>query len=292
MAGGRFATAILMGIACWVGIARSATAEGLPSPSLGMQVTVKYEPPTDPKYQMVYETISRRKVLERLQGFLAPLRLPGPLVIRLSECGGADKVKFKSGDPATICYELVRKIIDITNRATTDEHERAQVINGTFVEVALTVAAHSVFDLLRTPVWGREDDAADRLAAFLMTQFGDQVALATIIGTAKFFEYSRHEWTGVDFAELESPESQRFYNYLCIAYGADPITFSFLSGAPAPGAGVGQIPDFRAARCEGEFNQVREAFDLTVMPYVDPGLLIKVRATQWLMPDEIARPLP
>jgi hypothetical protein len=287
MASGRFAAAILVGIACWVGVARSAAADQSPPPAPAPQVSVKYEPPTDPKYQIIFETMSRRKVLERLQGFLAPLRLPGPLLIRLAECGGADTVEFKSGDPATICYELLRKIIDITNSGTKDENERAQVINGTFVEAALNQAAHAVFDLLRTPVWGREDDAADRLTAFIMTQFGDQVALSTIISTAKFFEYSRHAWTGVDFAELESPESQRFYNYLCIAYGADPITFHFLAGAPAPGTGVGQIPDDRAVRCEGEFDQVREAFDLSIMPYVDPGLLIKVRAAQWLMPDEI-----
>ena len=175
MAIGRSAAAVLIGIVYWVSVTRSAAAEGLPSPALAMQVTVKYEPPTDPKYQIVFDTMSHRKVLERLQGFLAPLRLPGPLVIRLAECGGADKVKYRAGDPVTICYELVRKIIDITNHATKDEHERAQVINGTFVEVALTAAAHAVFDLLRTPVWGREDDAADRLAAFIMTQFGDQV---------------------------------------------------------------------------------------------------------------------
>ena len=151
----------------------------------------------------------------------------------------------------------------------------------------LNQVAHALFDLLRTPVWGREDDAADRLAAFIMTQFGDDVALSTILGTAKFFEYSRHAWTGVDFADLESPESQRFFNYLCIAYGADPITFYFLAGAPRPGGKVTQLTAHRAQRCDGEYNQVREAFDLTIMPHVDPGLFIKVRATQWLMPDEI-----
>ena len=289
MASGRWAAAILMGIACWLGAERVAFAAGPPvlSVSARTQIDIKYEPPTDPKFQVIFETMSRRKVLERLQGFLAPMRLPGQLTIRLAECGGEDTIAFKAGAPATICYELIRKIIDITNRGTKDPSERAHIVNGTVVQAMLNQIALALFDLLNTPVWGREDDAADRLAAFIMTQFGDDVALSTILGTAKFFEYSRHAWTGVDFADLESPSAQRFYNYLCIAYGADPITFHFLAGAPHPGSGVSQIPPNRARRCAGEYDQVREAFDLTIMPHVDPGLFIKVRAAQWLMPDEI-----
>lgn len=288
MASGRIAASILVGVACWVGLACSVSADETPPAAANGQVIVKYEPPTDPKFQPNFEALTRRRVLERLQGFLVPLRLPRPLTIRVAECGGADSIAYKSGDPATICYELVRKIVDITNRNTNDPRERAQVIHGTFVEAALHQVAYAVFDLLQAPVWGREDDAADRVAAFIMTQFGDQVALSTVLGTAKFFEYSEHAWSGADFAGLASPESQRFYNFLCIAYGADPLTFHFLAGAPVPGSRVGQIPESRAVRCRREFNQVRQAFNLRIMPYVDPGLLTKVRAAQWLMPDEIS----
>jgi hypothetical protein len=181
----------------------------------------------------------------------------------------------------------VRKIQEITYRNTDVPSERVQVLYGTFVQAALHQTAYAVFELLQAPVWGREDDAADRLAAFIMTQFGDQVALSTILGTAKFFDYSQHAWTGADFADTVSPESQRFYNYLCIAYGADPITFHFLAGAPSPGLRVSQIPSYRAGWCDREFNQVKQAFNLRIMPFVDPDLVTKVRATQWLTPDEI-----
>ena len=34
---------------------------------------------------------------------------------------------------------------------------------------------------------------------------------------------------------------------------------------------------------EGEYEQVRKAFDLRIMPYVDADLLIKIRSTPWLM---------
>jgi Putative metallopeptidase len=152
----------------------------------------------------------------------------------------------------------------------------------------LQQVAHAVFDLLKVPVWGSTEDAADRVAALIMMKFGDQVAYTTMIGTAKFFEYSKHAWTGADFAEAESPEAQRFYNFLCIAYGGDPITFHFLAPRPGPSA-FPRLPEHRAARCSREYRQVQHAFDLRIMPYVDPDLLIKVRASQWLLPDEIPK---
>ncbi len=287
MASRQLAAAILMGAACWTGVARSDPPEGPPQSPAGTRIDVKYEAPSDPKFQPIFETLRRRKVLERLQGFLTPLRLPRPLTIRVAECGGAETVPYKPGDPATICYEFVQKLIDVTNRNTDDPKERVQVVNGMFVAAALHQVAYAVFDLLDVPVWGREDDAADRLAAFIMTEFGDQVAVSTILGTAKFFGYTQHPWAGADFAEVVSPEKQRFYNYLCMAYGADPLTFHFLSGPPVPGTKVGQIPEYRAVRCEQEFNQVRHAFDLRIMPYVDADVVTKVRAADWLAPEEV-----
>jgi hypothetical protein len=44
------------------------------------------------------------------------------------------------------------------------------------------------------------------------------------------------------------------------------------------------LPDPRAERCQKEFEQVRMAFNLRIMPHVDPDILVKVRAIQWLLP--------
>ena len=78
---------------------------------------------------------------------------------------------------------------------------------------------------LNTPIWGREQDAADKLAAFLMMQFGDKTARKLITGAAYFFEASDHTWSGVDFSDERGTEAQRYYNYLCMAYGFDPKLF-------------------------------------------------------------------
>ena len=260
-------------------------AEELASIARSDQVRISYESPSDEKYRPIYGALKRREVLERLQRFLVPLRLPTVLTVKLEQCGAETK-PYESGGSVAICYELVQRIIDVTTQNTKDANEQTLIIDGTFVEAVLHEIAHAVFDLLQVPIWGREDDAADRVAALTMMQFSDQVAFTTIVGTAKFFEYSKRIWTGVDFAQLGSPEAQRFYNYLCIAYGGDPRTFHFLAPRPGP-TKIARLSEARAPRCQREYQQVQHAFDLRIMPFVDPQLLVTVRASQWLLPDEI-----
>ncbi len=276
-------TLLLLAVVLIAANAPSARAEGL-NGTTG-QIQISYDAPSDANLQPFYRALKSRGVLERLQGFMTPLRLPRPLTIRTAQCG-AERMPYKSGGPVTICYEMGRKIATIAAQNTKDPKERAQILYGTFVEAVLHELAYAIFDQLQVPIWGREDDAADHLAALIMVEFGDQVALNTILGTAKFFDYSGHTWTGADFANEQSPEAQRFYNYLCIAFGADPITFSFLKPRPGPSA-LPRLTEHRAERCEGEYLQVRHAFDLRIMPYVNPDLLVKERASQWLRPDEM-----
>jgi hypothetical protein len=262
-----------------------AAAQELAAVATSAQVRTSYEMPSDAQFQPIYEALKHRQVLERLQRFLVPLRLPKVLTVKLTQCGAETK-PYESGGSVTICYELIRRISEVTIQNTKDPNEQKLIMDGTFVQAVLHEVAYAVFDVLQVPIWGRESDAADRVAALTMMQFSDQVALTTIVGTAKFFEYSKRAWTGVDFADLGSPEAQRFYNYLCIAYGGDPLTFRFLAPRPGPSK-VARLTEDRAPRCEGEYRQVQHAFDLRIMPFLDADLLVKVKASQWLLPDEI-----
>ncbi len=275
---------LIFALGC-VAAATAANAEELASISTSAQIRISYETPSDARLRPIYEALKRRQVLERLQRFLVPLRLPKALTVTLAQCGAETKL-YESGGPVVICYELIQRISEVTVQNTQDTNAQKLITDGAFVEAVLHEVAHAVFDLLEVPIWGREDDAADKVAALIMMQFSDQVAFTTIVGTAKFFEYSRRAWSGLSFADVGSPEAQRFYNYLCIAYGGDPRTFKFFAPRPGPGD-LPRLTEHRAPRCEGEYRQVQHAFDLRIMPFVDPDLLTKVKATPWLLPDEI-----
>jgi Putative metallopeptidase len=239
------------------------------------QIETTYGRPSDPVFQAVYERLTKLRVLEQFTQFMAPLRLPRKLVVMVDRCGAAAR-PYKPQGPVTVCYELLDKIERVAAKA--DQGARETVIVGTFIQVLLHEVAHAVFDILQVPVWGRAEDAADNFAAFVMLQFGDDLARRTIRGSTEFFLLSDRAWTGTDFAAVGSPERQRYFNYLCMAYGSDRKTFEFLVNSAPP-----VLPPRRAKWCNEEYETFRMFFYVRIMPYIDPDLLVAVRSKQWLI---------
>ncbi len=188
-------------------------------------VDIAYVQPANPAFRPIYDRLVKLQVLEELRQFLAPLRLPRKLTVRVEQCGAATR-PFKPQGPAVVCYEMIDQIEKFAAKA--NENSREIVVVGTFVQAVFHEVAHAIFDILQAPVWGREEDAADRLAAFMMLQFGEAPARKTIGGTATFFALSNRTWTGSAFANVASPEAQRYFNFLCIAYGGAPKSFEYL----------------------------------------------------------------
>jgi hypothetical protein len=243
------------------------------------QVDIVYAEPRDAQFGPIRDRLMRRQVLEQLRLFLSPLKLPRKLVIQLDQCD-AERRPYKSGGPVTICYEYVAKVDRIAPRNQPPNGlPRELMIVGAFVQEALHEVAIATFDILEIPVWGREADAADKLAGFIMVQFGKDVALKVMTGAAWYFDASDRTWSDSDYASEQSPEAQRFFNYLCIAFGADPASFKFLIDQNL-------LPVRRAQRCTNEFYALRFAFAKEILPHVDQPLLKRVQSATWLMLDE------
>jgi len=245
------------------------------------QVAIAYQQPQKREYLAIYNRLKDRKVLEELKQFLAPLRLPKPLTIQVAQCGAQNR-PYAGNGVATICYELLEQIERVA--AGMKAESRSSVVAGAFIQAAMYNVSQAILDLLQFPVWGRSGDAADRLSAFVMQHFGEDLAIQTVTATAVFFDATKKTWTGSAFADADSPEEQRFYNYLCIAYGGSPISFRFLVDKEENQDPI--LPWARARRCAGEYEQVRKAFNLRIMPYVDPELLVWVKSREWLLPGD------
>jgi hypothetical protein len=243
------------------------------------QVDVVYTEPQDPQFRPIRDRLMRRQVLEQLRVFLSPLRLPRKLLVQLDQCN-AERRPYQSGGPVTICYEYIAKIDRTAPRTEQpDGLPREMMIVGAFVQSVLHEVALATFDILELPVWGRESDAADKLAGFIMVQFGKDIALKVMVGAAWYFDATERTYNESDYASETSPEAQRFFNYLCIAYGSDPATFKFLIDQNL-------LPVRRAQRCTNEFYALRFAFAKTILPHVDVTLLKRVQSASWLILDE------
>jgi len=273
-------------------LASVATAKAAAPVLRNDQIEIAYVEPTNPDFEPLYEGLKARKVLEELRAFLAPLKLPRTITVKVDQCGELAKV-YKPGEPVTICYEYVAKLRELAQKLPTESADenaltRDDAIVGAFVQAVLQRTASAVFDVLDTPIWGREEDAADKLAAFLMLQFGPKAARKLIDGATYFFNASDQKWTGVDFSELESTQSQRYYNYVCMALGADPTLFADFDASQAMHVDKsGHLPklgSYRASWCPREYSEEVWAFQQLILPHIDLDLMRQVLARDWLAP--------
>jgi hypothetical protein len=278
----RLLGAMAIGVAVWaspaVAQAPTTPAAGVP---VGGQVRIVYGEPKSAAHRLISERLQKRRVLEDLQEFLSPLKLPQPLTIKMEACSGVVNAYY-SNHAVTICYEYIEWIHQIARKVTlSNEISLEDAVVGPFVDVLLHEVAHAIFDLLKIPIFGREEDAADQLAAFILLQFGNDAARRTISGAALLFRQMATEQKPgtADYAAVHGLPAQRFVNVLCIAYGAQPKLF-------ADYVKQGFLPVHRIGFCRWEYRQIQHAFKTLISPHVDPVLQEKVRGRQWLRPDD------
>ena len=124
----------------------------------------------DPDVSTPTTSWSSRRRSKNSAPFLSPLKLPTDLNIRSDACGGAFRRPYDlTTKTVTICYEMVARILDVAKAQTSaSDQDRNQATVGTIVEALFHETAYALFDLFDVPIWGRIDDAADRLTAFVM----------------------------------------------------------------------------------------------------------------------------
>src|SRR5690606_30706803 len=107
---------------------------------------------------------------------------------------------------------------------------------------------HALIDLLELPVLGQEEDAADVLAVVMTDRLWlEDHARAAANATALSYRFSTEDDTDEPaFWGVHGPDSQRFYNIVCLFYGADTDTRADFAEAH-------DLPDERAETCEEEF---------------------------------------
>jgi hypothetical protein len=258
-------------------------------------------------YADIRSRLQKRKVLEEFGEFLSPLRLPYTLWVYTSECDGGEGAS-PYYDPDThainMCYQFVALMENIADKLIAKKPAflakdltRDDIVTGMFVAVIMHETGHGVFDLLNVPVFGREEDAADQMAAFIAVQFDKNVARTVINGFAYLWAALGNPPTKAPdpnvlnpapncssdpfcaFSDVHGTSYQRMYNALCLAYGSDKTTFNDFVVS-------GWLPKERAQQCSDEYQQLKVAFAKTVYPFIDEDLMKVVLAHNWLKPAQ------
>lgn len=250
------------------------------------QIKIRYVPPDNPEHQELYSAAKERRFMERLQEFLSPFKLPRSLTFELVGCDG-EADAFYGDRVITICYEYAAELWNNRPSETTPGGVTPMdAFRGPLIDTCLHEFAHALIDVFDLPVFGRMEDAADMIAAYIYLQLDLEDARRLIGGTAYTFlseSAGEESLTITEFADEHGLPAQRAYNVLCIAYGADTEFFSdFVS--------EGYLPTQRAEICEEEYEQIQDAFEELIRPHVDRALAKKVFKKHLL--DEPAKQVP
>jgi hypothetical protein len=247
------------------------------------RIRIEYFPPKDPAYNPIYERLKHYHALERLQGIFSPLLLPFDLTLRTGDCGGVANGWYNR--PAiTVCYEYVNEFLKSLPQETTPEGiTPMDAAVGQLFYVFAHEMGHAVFDVFHVPIFGRAEDAADQFATYILLQFGKDQARPLIGGAA----YAYHMYVQnpqvtaplAAFSDVHGAPAQRFFNLICLAYGANPTVFADV-------VDKGYLPKDRARGCRGEYDQVALAFRDLIEPHVDQKLKRQVLDQNWLPPAQ------
>jgi hypothetical protein len=268
--------AILL-LAAFISAMSTSGHQALSQPAKDDRVVGSYLAPEHPALEPLAKRLKDERTLERVRQLLLPVRWPRPLRLELRDCNGEANAGYENA-VITVCYELLGSFWQAANASTRPAALTPEdAFLGQSLNVFLHEAAHALFDLLKIPVLGQEEDAADQLAGYYLLQLPDERKRNLILGSAYAFsselkavrprdlsrlrlQIGRH----IEFADEHGTPAQRLYNVLCLAYGSDKKLFGDL-------VEKGFLPKERAEICADEYKQVDLAYRMLIAPHTDAG---------------------
>jgi Putative metallopeptidase len=233
------------------------------------QIRIEYGQPKNPALEPVYSKLKQEHVLEYVRDVLSVFKLPRTLTIRLADCNGLSNAAY-GNDSVIVCYEYVADILkNASEKQLPIGISRMDTIVGPLVDVFLHEGGHAIFAYLHVPLFGNEEDAADQFSSFIMLQFDKKQARRLILGSAYQYRMdvsaAKRTIATSAFADVHGQPAQRYFNVLCMAYGADPELFADL-------VTKAYLPKDRAKYCSDEYRRVSFAFKTLIGPHIDQRL--------------------
>ncbi|MEM1399500.1 MAG: DUF4344 domain-containing metallopeptidase [Pseudomonadota bacterium] len=133
---------------------------------------------------------------------------------------------------------------------------------------------HALIDIEGLPVFGQEEDAADVLSIFLIDALYEEDSAQGLARDAAVGFLIEAHARGDDVAwwGVHGPDEQRYFNTVCLFYGADPDRREGLA------IDLG-LPEERAVTCPSEYDQAADSWG-TVLDALTEGA--PAQSIQWV----------
>jgi hypothetical protein len=227
----------------------------------GGKMIVTYEDATSPEAINGKKLMQDNKVLEELAADInASLKLPVDIPLLGKQCDTANAYWSPDKKSVTICYEDADLSQQIFIKAGDKDPDTSAI--GSEDATFYHEAGHMAVTLYNLPITGREEDAADQLAAYILLTPGDNgkvdaenvQAVKDFARTfAAYAELKAQMGRADNMADEHSLDQQRVYNLVCWIYGSNP-------DANADLVSNGALPQERAQRCPDEWQKMSHAW--------------------------------
>lgn len=137
-----------------------------------------------------------------------------------------------------------------------DTSARDAFVEANILSVFYHELGHAIIDLMEVPIFGQEEDAADVMSVLLMNWlFEEETARSIAYDSAFGFINDPEQTQEVQYWDLHGPDEQRYYNHVCIFYGAKPDEREDLAEELG-------LPEDRADWCPAEYEQAENAWGM------------------------------
>lgn len=217
--------------------------------------------PADPEFADFRAGLVANRFLDTIAGRMNDsLMIPADITLRTAHCTDPNASYEPATRTVTLCYELFKFL----SERFSGEEGGGFLVTGTVVFALMHELGHALVDVLDIPITGREEDAADQLATYLLLRqgaTGDTLAFgavgwfATHAATARLSRFA--------FADAHGLDLQRVYNIVCWIYGRDPARYPRIVAED-------WLPEERRGRCPAEYRRFSSSWQRLLAPHRRP----------------------
>jgi len=153
--------------------------------------------------------------------------------------------------------------------AATMDRETETFVESNLIAIYFHELGHALIDIMKLPIFGQEEDAADVLSVLLVDALykedrAVEIARAAALGFLRSHNQSTADGDDIDYWDVHGPDIQRFFTFVCLFYGADP-------DKRATYAKDLHLPEDRRETCPAEFQQAHESWGPVLKGLADKG---------------------
>ena len=200
-----------------------------------------------------------KDIADQLNG---AIKVEAKVGMRFAECDEENSFYDPETKTISMCLELVQGFYTSLKKKGQSKKQLNDAVAGAFLFYVYHEIGHALIDVLEVPITGREEDAADQLAAWLLIDNGEGDKAA--LDAAMSFSYDAMQADSVedtDYADEHSLSRQRYFNIVCWVYGSSPDSYPDLVSEK-------MLPDDRAEQCSGEYEQIDRSWNKLLAKYI------------------------